>query len=76
MRDIKLPQVGLELARLLTTRHKFVCFDITSRVILTVLDHPCVRLTSSVRTASERKSEGCGVESHVRLTFISRIEKP
>ena len=32
MRDIKLPQVGLELARLLRTKHKFVCFDVTSRV--------------------------------------------
>ena len=32
MRDIELPQVGLELARLLTTRYKFVCFDVTSRV--------------------------------------------
>ena len=32
MRDIKLPQVGLELVRLQTTRHKFVCFDVTSRV--------------------------------------------
>ena len=32
MRDIKLTQVGLELAHLLTTRHKFVCFDVTSRV--------------------------------------------
>ena len=32
MGDIKLPQVGLKLARLLTTRHKFVCFGVTSRV--------------------------------------------
>ena len=32
MRDIKLPQVGLELAYLLTTRHKIVCFEVTSRV--------------------------------------------
>ena len=32
MKDIKLPQVGLKLPRLLTTRHKFVCFDVTSRV--------------------------------------------
>lgn len=32
MRGIKLPQVALELARLLTTRHKFVCFDVTSCV--------------------------------------------
>ena len=32
MRDIKLRQVGLELARLLTTRHNFVCIDVTPRV--------------------------------------------
>ena len=32
MWDIKLPQVVLKLARLLTTRHKFVCFEVTSRV--------------------------------------------
>ena len=32
MRDIKLPQVGFEPAQLLTTRHKFVCFNVTSRV--------------------------------------------
>ena len=55
MRDIKLPQVRLELARLLTTRHKFVCFDVTSRV--------------DNEFASERKSEGRGFESHMRLTF-------
>ena len=32
MRDIELPQVGLEFARLLTTRHKFVCFGVSSSV--------------------------------------------
>ena len=32
MRDIKLPRLGLKLDRLLTTRHNFACFDITSRV--------------------------------------------
>ena len=32
MRDIKLPQLGLELAWLLATRHQFVCFNVTSRV--------------------------------------------
>ena len=36
---------------------------------LTVLDHPCVRLASSVRRASEPKSDGRGFESHVRLTL-------
>ena len=30
--NIKLPQVGLQLVWLLTTRHNFVCFDVTSRV--------------------------------------------
>ena len=30
--NMKLPQVGLELVWLLTTRHKFVCFSVTSRV--------------------------------------------
>ena len=31
MRDVKLPQVRLEPAWLLTTKHKFVCFNVTSR---------------------------------------------
>ena len=35
----------------------------------TVPDHLCVRLASSVRGASERKSESRGFESHVRLTL-------
>ena len=34
-----------------------------------VLDHPCVRLASLVRRASERKSEGREFKSHVRLTL-------
>ena len=66
---MKLPQVGLELAWLLTTRHKFVPFDVTSPVDMTVLDHLCVRLASSVRRALEWKSEGCGFDSRVRLTL-------
>ena len=40
MRDIKLPQVGLELVRLLGTRHKFVSFHVTSHV-----DIDCARLS-------------------------------
>ena len=32
MREIKLPQVGLEVAWLLTNTHKFVCFGVTSHV--------------------------------------------
>ena len=35
----------------------------------TVLDQPCVRLTSSVGRASERKSEGRGFEFLMRLTL-------
>ena len=34
-----------------------------------MLDHPCVKLASSVRRTSERKSEGRGFKSHVRLTL-------
>ena len=36
---------------------------------LSTVDHPCVRLASSVVRASERKSVGHGFESHVRLTL-------
>ena len=72
MRDIKLPQVGLKLAWLLTTKHKFVCFDVTSCVDIDCANHPCVRLASSVGTASEQKSEGCGFESHERLYISNR----
>ena len=32
MRYIKLPQARLKLSRLLTTTHKFVSLDVTSRV--------------------------------------------
>ena len=46
-------------------RSVFVCFNVTSRVdiALTVLDHPYVRLVSSVGRALERKSESRGFES-------------
>ena len=40
MRAIKLGQAGLELPRLLTTRNKFVCVGVTSRV-----DIDCARLS-------------------------------
>ena len=32
MRDKNLPRMGLEPAQMLTTRHTFVCFDVTSHV--------------------------------------------
>ena len=38
MRDITLSQVGLKLAQVITNRHKFVCFDVTS-----VADIYCAR---------------------------------
>ena len=38
MEDIKFPQVGLELSRLLTTRDMFVCLDVTS-----CIDIDCAR---------------------------------
>ena len=76
MRDIKLPQMGLELARLLTTRHKFVCFDVTSRVGI-----DCAR--SFLCQARQLSRESIGTEtrgSWARIPretgFISRIEKP
>ena len=53
MRDTKLLQVELELTRLLTTRHKFVCFHVTFCV-----DIDCTR-----------SSEGHGFELHMRLTL-------
>ena len=75
MRDIKLPQVGLELARLLKTRHKFVCFNVTSRA-----DIDCVR--SSLCQARHLSWESIETEirgSWVRVPretdFVSRIEK-
>ena len=75
MRDIKLPQVGVELPRLLTTRHKLLCFDVTSRV-----DIDCDR--SSLYQTRQLSRESIGTEirgSWVRVPretdFISRIEK-
>ena len=76
MREIKLPQVGLKLARLLTTRHKFVWFGVTSSV-----DIDCAR--SSLCQACQLSRESIGTEirgSWVRVPretdFISQIEKP
>ena len=55
MRNIKLPQVGLELAQLLTTRHNVMCFDVTSRV-----DIACAR--SSLCQARYRIRKSLGTE--------------
>ena len=77
MRDIKLLQMGLGLAQLLPTRHKFVCFRVTSHV-----DIDCARSSlcqarySSVMRASEWKSEGCGLGLGRETDFISLIKKP
>ena len=52
------------------TRHKFVCFDVTSHIDIDCARSslcPCVRLACSVGRASEGKSEGRGFESHARL---------
>ena len=76
MTDVKLPQVGLELARLLTTRHRFVRFDFTSRVEI-----DCARSSSCQARKLSRESIGTEMRrSWVRVPcetdFISRIEKP
>ena len=55
MRNIELPQVWLELARLLTTRHKFVCFGVTSSV-----DIDCAR--SSLCQVRQFGRESIGTE--------------
>ena len=60
----KVTQVGLKLARLLTTRHKFVCFDVTYRVDIDWL-------ASSVGRASGRKFEGRGFESHLTTYMLT-----
>ena len=75
MKDIKLPAVGLEPVQLLTMRHKFVCFDVTSCV-----DIDCAR--SYLCQALQLNRESIGTEtlgSWIRVPretdFISRIEK-
>ena len=73
MRDIKLPQVGLEAARLLTTNHKFVCFNITSRV-----DIDCARsflCQAPFRESIGTEMRGLSVRVPRETDFISRIEK-
>ena len=52
---------------------KYMCIHNIS--LSTVLDHFCVRLASSFGRASERKSEGRGFESHVRLTLYLESKK-
>ena len=65
--NLKLPQVGLELPRLLTTRHKFVCFVVTSSVHI-----ECAR--SSLCQAHYLSRESIGTEfreSWVRVPLES-----
>ena len=42
---------------------------------LSVLDHPCFRLASSVWRALECKSESCGLPSHVRQNNVIKDNK-
>ena len=65
MRDIKLPQAGLELAHLLTTRHKSVCFDVTSHV-----DIDCAR--SSLCQACYLSWESIGTETQGSRLSVPR----
>ena len=70
MRDVKLPQKGLKLAQLLTTRAYFCEWMLLLAKALTVLDRSCAGLANSVVRASDFKSEGHGFESHVRLDWL------
>ena len=61
--------MGLRPAQLLTFRHNFVFFDVTSCENIDCIDRSCVRLVSSVEQVSKHKSKGVGFKSHVRLTL-------
>ena len=56
MTDIKLPQVGLELTRLLTTTDKSLCFNVDSRVDIdcakSSLSQTCCLSQESIKTES------------------------
>ena len=74
MRDIKLPQVGPKLAWLLTTRDKFVCFNVTSFV------DNCARSTLCQACYHSRKSiemeiRGSWVQVPCQTDFISQNKK-
>ena len=67
MRDKKLPQVVLEIASLLITRHKIVCFVYTSFV-----DIDCARLSlcqAQLLNQGSIETEIRVFVTHVRLTL-------
>ena len=71
----KLPQVGL--ANLPSCQQPGTSFCASMSLLLltsAVPDHPCVRLISSVGKASERKSEGRGFKSHVKLILYLQLK--
>ena len=75
MRDIKLPQLGLKLAWPLTTRHKFVCFDATSRVDIDCAKSSLCQACYLSRESMETEIRGSWVRVPRETDFISRIEK-
>ena len=75
MGDIKLPQVRFEFARLLTTRHKFVCFDVLSRVDIDCVGSFLCQARYLSRESIGTESRGSWVRVPRKTDFISRIEK-
>ena len=73
MKDIKLPQVGLKLSYLLTTRHKFLCFDGTSRVDIDCARSSLCQARYLSRESIETEIRGSWVQVPPETDFISRI---
>ena len=71
MRDIKLPNVGLELARLLITRHKFVCFGVTSHVDINCAKSSLCRLL----TAKSRSARGASHHPAFTVSCLTISQK-
>ena len=76
MRDIKLPQVRRKLAQLLTTRQKFVCFDVTSPVEIDYARQSLCQARQLNRESVGTEIQGSWVRVPRETDFISRIEKP
>ena len=75
MRDVKLPQLGLKLARLLTITHKFVCFDVTSRVDIDYARSSLCQAPYLSRESLGTEIQGLWVQVPRETDFISRIEQ-
>ena len=73
MRDIKLPRLKFELACLLTTRHKFVCFDITSRVEIDYARSSLCQARWLSQDSTVTEVQGFRVRVPRETDFISRI---